>query len=368
MPVRNLPAKPNLEHLKHQAKDLLKADAARQMEVAQRLRELHPRFERAVDAAVFDATLSLSDAQLAIAREYGFASWARLKKHIEKPTRADQLNLPHHERIEDRIFRRAVELLDAGDATGLREHLKQHPNLVRQRVVFEGGNYFRNPTLLEFIAENPVRRGRLPGNIVEVAKVILEGGAEQEARNETLMLVATGRVTRECGVQILLIDLLCEFGAEPANAIEAAAWHEELEAVNALLARGARINLPVAVALGRIEDFRRLLPEADSHERRLALALGAQLGRAELVRMLLDAGENPNRYNPVGGHSHSTPLHQAALAGHEEVVWLLVERGARLDLRDILWQGTPADWARHAGKTEIEEYLRAREKRNEKQE
>ena len=36
----------------------------------------------------------------------------------------------------------------------------------------------------------------------------------------------------------------------------------------------------------------------------------------QIVRMLLDAGEDPNRYNPVGAHSHSTPLHQAAVGGH----------------------------------------------------
>jgi len=41
---------------------------------------------------------------------------------------------------------------------------------------------------------------------------------------------------------------------------------------------------------------------------------------------------------------------------------LLVERGARLDMKDILWHGTPEDWARHEGKTEMEAYLRALEK------
>jgi ankyrin repeat protein len=75
--------------------------------------------------------------------------------------------------------------------------------------------------------------------------------------------------------------------------------------------------------------------------------------------LLLDAGEDPNRYNPVGGHSHTTVLHQAAGAGHEELVRLFVERGARLDLKDILWHATPADWAKHAGKREVEAYLRA---------
>jgi ankyrin repeat protein len=88
--------------------------------------------------------------------------------------------------------------------------------------------------------------------------------------------------------------------------------------------------------------------------------MAALHGHAAIARMLLEAGEDPNRYNPVGAHSHSTPLHQAALAGHMDVVKVLVERGAELDARDILWHGTPADWAAHAKQTEIEQYLRKR--------
>src|SRR5262249_17955524 len=145
MPVRRLPSNPNLDHLRYQAKDLLKAHAARDLDAAQRLREFHPRFKTATDAAIFDAPFKLTDAQLAIARESGFPSWARLKKHIEKPTLSDNLDLPHQERIADPTFRRAVELLDAGDAAGLRDYLKQYPKLAHQRVVFEGGNYFRHP-------------------------------------------------------------------------------------------------------------------------------------------------------------------------------------------------------------------------------
>jgi hypothetical protein len=367
MPVRRLPSNPNLDHLRYQAKDLLKAHAAHIPGAAQRLREFHPRFNRATDATIFDARLSLSDAQLAIAREYGFPSWARLKKHIKKPTLSDHLDLPHHERIEDVTFRRAVDLLDAGDVAGLRAQLKQHPNLVHQHVVFEGGNYFRNPTLLEFAAENPVRHGTLPDNILEMSRVILDAGVEQSALNETLMLVSTGSVPRECRVQLKLIDLLCDRGADPNSAIHAAALHGELEAVNALIGRGARIDLPVAAALGRIEDARRLLPGASPEDRHLALTLASDFGHIEVVRLLLDASEDPNRYNPIGGHSHRTPLHQAAGAGHEEVVRLLVERGARLDMKDILWHATPADWARHAGRTAIEAYLRAQGTDNEKQ-
>ena len=361
MPVRALPSNPNLVHLKYQAKDLLKTHAARDLRAAQRLREFHPRFQRAADREIFTAGLSLSDAQLAIAREYGFPSWARLKRHIEKPTLSDQLNLPHHQRIEDTTFRRAVDLIDSGDPAGLQAHLKQHPDLLRRRVVFEGGNYFRNPTLLEFVAENPVRHGKLPRNIVEVTKVILDFGVELASRNETLMLVATGSVPRECSLQLPLIDLLCDYEAEPDSALQAAALLRELQSVHALLKRGARINLPVAAALDRLDDFRRLLPSASSEGRHLALALASQYGHVEIVRLLLDAGEDPNRYNPVGGHSHTTPLHQAAGAGYDKLVRLLVERGAKLDQKDILWQATPAGWAQYAGNTEIAEYLRARE-------
>jgi ankyrin repeat protein len=368
MPVKRLPPKANLQHLRYQAKDLLKGHAARNLAVAQRIREFHPRLNRATDAEIFAARLSLSAAQLAIAREYGFESWARLKAHIEKPTLSDQLDLPHHQRIEDAIFRRGVALLDAGDVPGLREHLRRHPELAHQRVVFEGGNYFRNPTLLEFVAENPVRHGTLPPNIVEVTAAILDAGVDESARNETLRLVSTGRVPRECRVQSRLIHLLCDEGANPDTAVEAAALHGELEAVNSLLGRGARLNLPIAAALGRIEDFRQLLSAADDRDRHLALALAAQFGRIAVFRMLLDAGEDPNRYNPIGGHSHTTPLHQAAGSGYTEIVRLLVERGARLDIKDILWQATPADWAQYGGLKEIESYLRRQEKGKEKQE
>lgn len=359
MPVRPLPEKPNLAHLKNQAKDLRRDHAAHDLAAAQRIREFHPRFADSSDAEIFAASLQLADAQLTIARESGFASWVRLKRRVEKPAPSDQLGLQHHERIEDPIFRRAVDLLDSGDVTHLRSFLKQHPRLVHQRVVFEGGNYFRNSTLLEFVAENPIRHGKLVPNIAEVAKVILDAGAEPAAMNETLGLVATGRVPRESGVQLALTGLLCDHGADPNGAIRGAILHGEFDAAQELIRRGARIDLPVAAALGRIDDFRRQLPSTDNRERHLAFAMAVGNNQIEVVRLLLDSGEDPNRYNPPGAHAHSTPLHQAAFAGHKTLVQLLVERGARIDIKDIMWQGTPVDWARHGGREDVEEYLRS---------
>ena len=210
-----------------------------------------------------------------------------------------------------------------------------------------------------------MRRGSLPANIVEVAQVILEAGAkrEQSALNETLELVSSGRVPRECSVQVPLIDLLCSYGADPNHAMPAAVAHGEFEAVEALMRNGGCLDLAVAAGLGRSEEARGLLGTATPEDRHRALALASQFGHVEIVRLLLDAGEDPNRYNSVGSHSHSTPLHEAAAGGHDCVVRLLVERGARLDVKDTLWQGTPADWAHHEGKIEIEAYLRARQAR-----
>jgi hypothetical protein len=358
MPTKKLPSRASLEQLKHQAKDLLKEKNTGDLAALQRIREFHPRFTASNDAGILAAKFALSDAQLAIAREYGYPSWPKMKARVENPALADD-ERPHHERIKDPVFRHAVDLIDAGDPDKLRSHLKQHPGLVHQRVIFDGGNYFRNPALLEFIAENPIRRGKLPPNIVEVAKVLLDGGAraDKEAVDSALGLVSSGRVPREAGLQIPLIDLLCQCGADADGAMQAALAHGEFAAAEALLRHGASVSLSAAAAMGRLEEAKRSISSANAEERHRAFALAAQFGHVEIVRLLLDAGEDPNRYNPVGAHSHSTPLHQAAWHGHRAVVQLLLDRGARKDIRDILFQGTPADWARHAGRADLAAYL-----------
>lgn len=255
------------------------------------------------------------------------------------------------------LFRRAVELLDAGDVQALREHLLSHPEILTMKVKLDTG-YFENPPLLAFCAENPIRNGRLPATVIEAARVILDAGQEADNVHYTLALVCSGRIARECGVQIPLIDLLCDYGAEPNDAVPAALVHGEFAAVDALLRRGAKVDLSTAAALGRIEDARALLPSASVEERHKALALASQHGRVETLRLLLDAGEDPNRYNPPFCHSHSTPLHQAVCYGHEAAVRLLVEHGARLDLEDTMHQGTPLDWAEHCDQPKIAAFLR----------
>jgi hypothetical protein len=271
---------------------------------------------------------------------------------------SDNLAIPHHERIEDATFRSAVSLIDSGDVSGLALLLKEKPSLIQQRVLFEGENYFRNPGLLEFIAENPIRHGSLPVNVVDVAVVLLEAGTERSAIDDTLGLVASGSVPRECKVQLPLLEVLCRYGADPNSALETAIVHGEFDAVHELIRLGAKPGLSVVAGMGDSEEFYRQLPVSDATERHSALALAAQFGHAEIVRALLNTGEDPNRYNPEHKHGHSTPLHQAAFAGHLDTVRLLVEHGAKLDIRDTMWNGTAEDWAEYAGQTAVEQFLR----------
>jgi ankyrin repeat protein len=101
----------------------------------------------------------------------------------------------------------------------------------------------------------------------------------------------------------------------------------------------------------------RLLPGAGEAERHAAMALAAYHGHAASLAALLDAGEDPNRFNPDGHHTHGTPLRHAASNGHAAVVRLLVERGARTDLKDHLFDGTARNWAEHSERSEIANYL-----------
>src|SRR5882724_5325803 len=83
---KQLPSRPNLEQLKNQAKDLLKSHRSGDSDAVQRIREFHPRLTSASEGDIRATTLSLSDAQLVVAREYGFDSWPNLKEHVDSDT------------------------------------------------------------------------------------------------------------------------------------------------------------------------------------------------------------------------------------------------------------------------------------------
>ena len=112
--------------------------------------------------------------------------------------------------ITDPLFRRAVDLLDTGNAGALASHLDAHPHLLSIPAAFsessfpsgtEPDQYFHEPRLLWFVAENPIRNESLPDNIAEVAQCIIDrqrvhsGGTLQRDLDYTLKLVTSGRTS-----------------------------------------------------------------------------------------------------------------------------------------------------------------------------
>src|SRR5262245_13115855 len=80
---KSLPSRPSLEQLKNQAKDLLKESKAGDPAALKRFTQHHPNASHTGKALQGEPSFSLSDAQLVIAREYGFASWPQLKDEVE---------------------------------------------------------------------------------------------------------------------------------------------------------------------------------------------------------------------------------------------------------------------------------------------
>jgi uncharacterized protein (TIGR03067 family) len=79
---KSLPARPNLDHLRHQAKRLL-ADLHRgDEEAARTFLEYLPAANTMTPVQVQRAGLRLADAQSAIARKSGFAAWPALARHV----------------------------------------------------------------------------------------------------------------------------------------------------------------------------------------------------------------------------------------------------------------------------------------------
>ncbi len=82
-PSKRLPSKLSLRQLRNQATNLLRAIQAGEPDAIRRIGEFHPRFSDSFQAEIAAAEIVLADAQLVIARELGFDSWPRLKKHFD---------------------------------------------------------------------------------------------------------------------------------------------------------------------------------------------------------------------------------------------------------------------------------------------
>src|SRR5678815_5637624 len=116
--------------------------------------------------------------------------------------------------IADPLFREAIEAIDAGDVPSLQHLLKTNPQLISKRLDSPDEGYFKHPYLLWFVADNPIRQKKLPANIVDITRILIDAvrtnatDSFQQQIDYTLGLVATGRIPRESGVQNEWIDLL----------------------------------------------------------------------------------------------------------------------------------------------------------------
>lgn len=144
---RTLPERPSLEQQKTLAKELLTAYRSDDREAIARVRAQLPDKKRIV----------LADAQLVIAREYGFRSWNELRTRIES-LRVD--TLPPMER-----FKTAVQ---AGDAQALRRVLQAHAEV--RAAINEPVFPFDSPALVA-------------ASDVNVVDVLLEFGADPNRRS-----------------------------------------------------------------------------------------------------------------------------------------------------------------------------------------
>ena len=296
----------------------------------------------------------------------------------------------------DSLFREAVFAVDTGNVASLKQLLAKHPRLVRDRLVSPGAwlrekvgdaldGFFQRPYLLWFVAEDPVRNGRLPGNIAEVARTIIAVAKRDEVDNlreqfeYALRLVCWSWIARDCGVQIELIDVLIDAGASVdgpdvyqnrfGTHCDCAIYNGNFAAAEHLLKRGASLTLTAALCVERWDEAERLALTASLKEKQDAFVQAALHGNAEALRRMLALGVDPTTVSPQN-QSHATALHHAVWAGKLDAVKVLVDAGADLKRRDTIYEGTPLGWAEHceyqtnasrAGQyREIAAYLRAK--------
>lgn len=154
-----LPANASLDQLRRQAGELRRALAAGDAQARARVRAHHPGYAHAADATLAALQLTDLDAQLVLAREYGFSSWPRLQGHVEGPGGGE---------AEGQL----VAAVNEGDADRIRRLLAEHPGLAA--CLDEPLWSFDAPALVAAV-------GRGDRALVEV---LLDAGADIDRRSD----------------------------------------------------------------------------------------------------------------------------------------------------------------------------------------
>ena len=349
MDLKELPTLARLEQYEKQAQDLVEGHKLGDSESIWHIKRNHPVFREMSDADVRSATFTLSDAQLIIARWNYLDSWAQLTEYVDAVTR---------ESPPVSQFESAVDAVVTGDVVTLERLLRENPDLIRARSTRR-----HHATLLHYVGANGTEKQRTPKNAVEIAKVLLDAGAEVNAVGKmyggttALGLVATSVHPARAGVQDALMEILLGHGAALEGAV--APDYTRGSIVNACLAngrpnaaeflgrRGARLDLDGAAGVGRLDVVKRffnddgsLKADATKTQMELGFLWACGCGRTNVVEFLLEKGVDLNA-RPRG----ETGLHWAAYGGQLDIVTLLLERRAPLDIKDESYDGTPLGWA-----------------------
>jgi ankyrin repeat protein len=325
VPTRTLSDRPHLDQLRRQARELL--DAFREGS-AGAAEEVHAHYRHA-DAASF----ALHDAQLVLARAYGFDSWPKLKAFVDGVT-----------------VQRLIEAVRAGDLEAVRSMVTARPELVQLDVAENDEHRAlhhavlqRRPDIVRFLMQQgaDARKGIWPHRGATTAFTLAaERGYDEIVRiieeEEQRRAAGARRATMQPAVTVGPVD-----AARTAQAAIATGDRGWLEARhregmvtdgNRLVSQAVTVNRPDMLALllemgldpdeaGRVEGLEEVVPTWGEPLRACAIA-----GNIAMAEMLLTHGARPN----TNVYAASSALYEAYKRRHHEMIALIEGRGGRL--------------------------------------
>jgi ankyrin repeat protein len=334
----------NLEQLRKQAKDLVRAARRGEPAARARLGDLPPR---------------LASAQLVLAREHGFSSWpALVHAHVEQPFHTD---LAYYEgRAEGIASVSGVTLAEARRDLARRHGLPSWAALSRRVEALGRGDEPPPPFMAAYRALEDGDRELLVELLDEHPELVRARGTNG---NDLLGMAGDHDLLR----------LLLERGADPNRGndygwtkLHQAGYSNDTGLARILLAAGARTDLSargdggtplVAALFWGHREVARLLGDVPRN-----LRVAAGLGRVDLIEELWGtpaAGAHRGFYRPHGGFPRWEPSDDPQEVLDEALVWAaksdrvdaisaLVELGARVDADP--YRGTALTWAAANGR------------------
>lgn len=158
----------------------------------------HPDYISKSLDVIFQASFTLKDARLSIAKDCGFLNWEEVEELGNIP-----FNL---------AFEKAVDTLLAGDLVNLKKQIEQCPTLLHTR-----STYGHKATLLHYVGSNGVEmwRQKTPYNLLAIVQFLIKAGADKNAtmrvyggQYTTLQMVETSAHPHKAGVALEVIALL----------------------------------------------------------------------------------------------------------------------------------------------------------------